>query len=327
MKESLFIVSLDFELLWGVRDKRTIESYGANIRGVREVIPSLLQLFDQYGINATFATVGFLFASNKKELLAYKPGELPEYSLSKYSPYANDYLSSIGDSEADDVYHYGASLINMIRQYPAQEIASRTFSHYYCLENASVSSFRADLEAAKNIAGSYGIELKSIVFPRNQFTKEHVAVCRELGFTSYRGNPQSSVYDPRKNEDQSKYIRATRFADSYMNITGDHTFTIEKTGGIINIPASHFLRPFSPKLKAFESMRLKRIKNSMSFAAKHRQAYHLWWHPHNFGLNLRENLNFLEQVLKHYQKLNAEFGMRSKTMKTIAEEILEPHAI
>src|SRR5215216_5449955 len=154
MKKSLFIVSLDFELLWGVRDKRTIENYGENIRGVRQAIPALLQMFDQYEINATFATVGFLFARNKKDIFHFKPLTLPQYSAEKYSPYANNYLDHIGDSEQDDIYHYAPSLIQMIKQYPSQEIASHTFSHYYCLENASLESFKSDMLAAKNIAAS-----------------------------------------------------------------------------------------------------------------------------------------------------------------------------
>jgi len=36
-----FVISLDFELLWGVRDKRTVADYGANILGVRRVIPAI----------------------------------------------------------------------------------------------------------------------------------------------------------------------------------------------------------------------------------------------------------------------------------------------
>jgi hypothetical protein len=39
MKDSgAFVISLDFELLWRVRDKRTIADYGANILGVRRAI-------------------------------------------------------------------------------------------------------------------------------------------------------------------------------------------------------------------------------------------------------------------------------------------------
>jgi hypothetical protein len=54
------IISLDFELFWGVRDKRTIGNYGRNILGVREALPAMLALFRDYGIRATWATVGLL---------------------------------------------------------------------------------------------------------------------------------------------------------------------------------------------------------------------------------------------------------------------------
>jgi peptidoglycan/xylan/chitin deacetylase (PgdA/CDA1 family) len=326
MQNGLFIISLDFELFWGVRDKRTIESYGSNIRSVRNVIPSLLHLFDKYDIHATFATVGFLLANNKKELLEYCPLVRPKYSLDKYSPYESSYFDMIGTSEDDDIYHYGSSLIQLIRQDTRQEIASHTFSHYYCLEGASLESFEADLMAARQIARAKDIDLKSIVFPRNQYSDSHIEICRRLGFIAFRGNETSRIYHPRKNEEQNKGIKALRLADAYLNLTGHHAFKVEGKEKIVNIPASRFLRPYSSKLRVFNSIRLNRIKNSLFSAAKNKQAYHLWWHPHNFGIDLKENLASLEDVLKHYKMLNASFGMQSKNMKEIAEEVLMSHA-
>lgn len=327
MQKSLFIVSLDFELLWGMREYITIERYGANISGVRQVIPALLELFKKYGVSATFATVGLLFARNKEELLQHRPTILPDYTPSKYSPYENNYFSRVGKSEEDDIYHYAGSLIRMILQSPEHEIASHTFSHYYCLANASIESFEADMQAARTIAATYGVTLKSVVFPRNQYSARHIAICQRLGFIAYRGNPQSFIYKPTQHEKQSEYIRALRLADSYVNLTGHHTFNIEQREGIINIPASRFLRPAPVRLKVAEDLRLNRIRRSMSVAAAKNQCYHLWWHPHNFGVNLERNLAFLEKVLKHYEKLNSEFGMQSKTMKAIAEERLKPYDV
>ena len=72
-KNGKFVISLDFELLWGMRDKRTIDTYGENILGVRNSIPKMIELFNEFSINATFATVGFLFAKNKNEVLEYSP--------------------------------------------------------------------------------------------------------------------------------------------------------------------------------------------------------------------------------------------------------------
>ena len=38
MQYGALVISLDFELLWGVRDKRTIADYGPNILGVRKAV-------------------------------------------------------------------------------------------------------------------------------------------------------------------------------------------------------------------------------------------------------------------------------------------------
>jgi peptidoglycan/xylan/chitin deacetylase (PgdA/CDA1 family) len=325
--KSQFIISLDFELFWGVRDKFTLKYYGENIRGVQHVIPALLDVFNRYEVEATFATVGFLFARNRQDLLEYIPPELPAYSDSKYSPYENDYLKGIGNSEEDDIIHFGESLLRMIHQDTRHEIATHTFSHFYCLEKASLSSFEEDIKAARRIADNYGVNLKSIVFPRNQYSQEHVDICRRLGFISFRGNQQSLIYNPRSESEQNRLIRGTRLLDSFLNLTGHHTFTPVKENGMVNLPASRFLRPYSPKFKAIENLRLQRIKKGMTHAAKNSQAYHLWWHPHNFGVNLKENLASLENILKHYKMLEANYGMKSKTMKAISEEILEGNGV
>src|SRR5690606_31600804 len=123
------IISLDFELLWGMRDKKTIEDYGANILGVWEVMPKLLNLFDEFEISATFATVGFLFASTKKEILNYSPGIKPNYLDSNLSPY-NGHFDQVKETEAEDKYHFASELIELIKKYPSHEIATHTFSHY-----------------------------------------------------------------------------------------------------------------------------------------------------------------------------------------------------
>ncbi len=61
----------------------------------------------------------------------------------------------------------------------------------------------------------------------------------------------------------------------------------------------------------------------MTYAARHSLTYHLWWHPHNFGINLEENLAFLEKILKHYQKLSEEYAFRSVSMNQLAA-LLKP---
>jgi len=42
--------------------------------------------------------------------------------------------------------------------------------------------------------------------------------------------------------------------------------------------------------------------------------FHLWWHPHNFGVNLVENIALLREILEHFRKLHSEYGMMSSAM-------------
>jgi hypothetical protein len=323
MTNGKFIISLDFELYWGVRDKLTLQQYGKNIKGVHQVIPRLLEMFNRYNINATFATVGLLFFNSKDEMLEGLPQRKPAYANSNLSPY--NHINSIGNTYKEDVYHYAPDLIRLIQQHPQHEIATHTFSHYYCLEKGqTVEDFKADLEAAKTAAKKFGIELTSLVFPRNQFNNEYLEVCKQAGITAIRGNELSWLYAARNEEAESLLRRSCRLFDSYVDISGHHCFDARPIQPKlpINIPASKFLRPFSSKLKMLDGLRVKRITSAMSHAAKHQLCYHLWWHPHNFGINQDENFAFLEKLLRHYDTLQQQHGFESCTMRSLANEII-----
>jgi Polysaccharide deacetylase len=313
-QSSAFVISLDFELYWGVRDSVSLEQYGANLIGARHAIPEMLDRFARNGVHATCATVGFLFFDDKDELLAHLPSLKPGYRNKALSPY--DYVFRIGPNERKDPYHYGLSLIQRILQYPDQEIGAHTFSHYYCLEEGqTLDEFRADLDAAQATARRLGIELRSLVFPRNQWRPDYLAVCAETGFGAFRSNETAWMYRAQANEKKRYLKRAVRLADGYVNLAGHHTRTpLRDPNGVIDIPSSHFLRPFSQRLSRLVPLQLHRIRQSMEHAAKNNLIYHLWWHPHNFGSNLRENLNTLDLILGYFRRLSDEYGMVSRSM-------------
>ena len=307
MKKGIFTISLDFELFWGVRDHRTLENYGSNIRNVHNAVPRLLQLFEKYGMHCTWATVGFLFMKDKEELVAHLPPEFPGYLKKEYDPY-----SYIQQDHLDPVYHFAPALIDMIRKTPGQEIGTHTFSHFYTLErNTTLAQFREDLKTALQTAERSNIKITSIVFPRNQYSDEHINICKELGITVYRGNEESKVYRPLSRENENFMRRAVRFADTFVNLTGHHCHHLPSAAGIINVPASRFLRPYSSKFRLLDSLKFKRIRKSMEYAAATNSIYQLWWHPHNFGRFMDENFLFLEKILKVYQRLNSEQKMES----------------
>lgn len=312
-----FVISLDFELYWGVRDSKSMETYKERILGVREVIPALLNLFKEFNIHATFASVGLLTFEDKETLLQHMPKEVSTFKNETYN-IEPTYLKELGNSEIEDPFHFGFSLLKQIQSSGKHEIASHTFTHYYTLEEgATLDYFKADIEAYKTRTNELEIQLDTIIFPRNQFNVDYLNVCKEAGFIGYRGTEKNWMYRPISRKKETIIRRLARLADSYINISGMHCYDwtrLRDKNGLYNIPSSRFLRPYSHRLRAFEYLRLKRIKNAMTHAAINEEIFHLWWHPHNFGKDIKQNIGFLRSILEHQQTLLKIYGFESRTM-------------
>ncbi len=55
----------------------------------------------------------------------------------------------------------------------------------------------------------------------------------------------------------------------------------------------------------------------MTAAAKNNEIYHLWWHPHNFGQDPKNNLKDLKILLEHYKQCSQDFSFQSVNMAEI----------
>ena len=135
-----FMVSLDFELFWGMLEVVSQESYRDNVLGGKKAIGQLLQLFETYGIHATWATVGFLFADNYEELAPFFPENRPSYENPELNYYAN--FEKIGSSEETAPCFYAPGLLERIAKTPGQETtaASTGASMQYLLATVPVAS-------------------------------------------------------------------------------------------------------------------------------------------------------------------------------------------
>jgi len=315
---SNFIISLDFELMWGLRDRHTISSYGENILGVREAIPKTLALFAENDISATWATVGLLFCENKEEIFCLtKSIQKPQYKDQRLSNYR--YFHEIGKNESEDKYYFGKSLLLEILDTPNQKVGTHTFSHYYCLETgAEIETFENDVDLAIKLARQVGVEIKSIVFPRNQYSKDFLQSCAKRGITSFRGNPSGYAYKSHNGEENTKLKRALRLVDAHTGLLADLSKSPQsEVEGIVNVPANRFLRPKTGKLGRIHPLHVKTILREMHHAAKSGFNYHLWWHPHNFGINTIDNIAALREIILQFNKLKDEFGFKSSTMEDI----------
>ena len=56
----------------------------------------------------------------------------------------------------------------------------------------------------------------------------------------------------------------------------------------------------------------------MTHAARRGEIFHLWWHPHNLGINQEQNFKNLEEILLHFTQLQKKYGMQSASMSDIA---------
>ncbi len=314
-----FIISLDFELHWGVSDHRTVGSYFENLKNTPEVVRRLLGVFEQRNIHATWATVGMLFCKDRNELVSFvAERDRPLYD----NPALSNYIvaGNVGNNEEEDPFHYAHTLIRKIISTPGQELATHTFSHYYCLEKGQTpEQFYQDISAAFAVAKLEGVHPVSIVFPRNQFSEPYIQKCKEAGLQAFRGNLSSWVYKAEAKSSESLLKRIFRITDSYLPVTGYRLIEPMLYKGVLNIPGSCFLRPYNKRLSWLEPMKIYRIKKEMTAAAKQGRCYHLWWHPHNFGQNMKENFNNLIEILDHFDKLSEKYGMESKNMKEIYE--------
>lgn len=326
MNTGRFVISLDFELMWGVRDKKTVKSYGANMMGVPEAMEKFLDLLHQYDIEVTVATVGFLFHESLEVLRSNIPVLKPVYHDPKLSPYLAIGLSEIDDVKDFEPYYFGTPLFNKLKSHKLVEIGTHTYSHYYCIEQGpSIEQFESDIKMAVQIAKGHNVDINSIIFPRNQYTPKHLEVCSQNGISTYRSTEKHDIYRNDHRNPTSLYIRARRLIDAYINISGHHCYgldaLVEKE--LINIPSSRFFRAYNSKLSFLEFLKLRRIKKAMTHAAKNGLVYHLWWHPHNIGVNIDKNIKTLSFIFEHYSYLNRKYNMQSRTMGNLSKEIAQ----
>jgi len=311
-----FVISIDFELMWGVHDRLTIADYGKNVLGGRQSIPFILSLFEKYGVRATWACVGAMFASSIEELFEYYPVCAQNQVDVPGSIRASMNVYSLGRSEKDDPYHYAPSLLRLISGSFGQEIATHTYTHFACFDRPqSSSTFASDVQSSLNIAKKYNSRIKSIVFPRNQIPSSYLGVLPSLGITHFRGlDSLDRFYASNRRLIPFIMHRACRIYDSVLPGVGTIRNNPSAHGNdLVNVSASRFLRPLT-KSSLYNKLHLIRIKSEILEAAKANRVYHLWFHPHNFGHDLSSSLQRLESILQFFLECKNKYGMRSSCM-------------
>jgi peptidoglycan/xylan/chitin deacetylase (PgdA/CDA1 family) len=309
-----FVISLDFELFWGVGDTQTIGGYGRNVLGEWQAVPRMLALFRYHHLNVTWATVGAIMCRDYRQWRALRPMVRPGAAQPTAYACAEDELV-----RQNPKLFFARPLVERILDTDGQELATHTYSHFYCNDaDATPEKLADDLQCAREVAAAMGAGFQTVVFPRNQIGADFLKVLPAAGIRVYRGNAQHWLFRDGDAVRGGLAGRIVRRADAYLPLSGSGRRQVQIDGDLVNVPASMFLYPWSALSQPLMALRLRRIMQGMTDAARTGALFHLWWHPHNFGVNLGQNMAMLGEILRHYRYLADAYGMQSQSMGAFA---------
>ena len=321
MNNGALVISLDFELYWGISSRIRYHERKEYFDTTLKLIPELLKIFELYQVKATWATVGMLRNSNwdEWELNNDSLKHKPEYHDVKLNNHYNVEDIIVEDRNPD--HFFAGTTIDQIRSTSGQEVGCHTYSHYFCHDAQNLNqSLSEDLKLAHKLAKIDGDNLRSIVLPRNQIDDKLIGLLKDQEYETIRANPD--VWYWKRKYMNTVFAKIARLVDSYTSLFRTKGYSWDNLSiqdGIILQPASRFLRPISKTFTTLNRARISRIKKEMRAAAKKNQIYHLWWHPHNFAVNNEQAQKDLRELLDQYKILARDYGMESLTMREIAE--------
>jgi len=307
------ILSLDFELLWGLSgwDAGRIAAYRPRIEGARKALECILDTLARYDMKCTVAFVGGMAARSRSDFERKAPALRPRYADPLLSSYES-LLPGVPDRYPSELLFCRDAILRLAGN-PRVELATHTFSHYYGLEpGQTAAEFESDIRSAVEDARREGIDLKTIVFPRNQVSESGLEACSACGLTHYRGMPGGYLYRAERTPARFSLRRILRLADAYVNLSGSNAYPAPERGALTDVPGSRFLRPYDSKLAFLEPLKVRRIVRSIEYAARRGLVYHLWWHPHNFGTSLDRNIGQLDTICRCYARMRDRYAMQNR---------------
>ncbi len=302
--KSVFIISLDLELMWGAINT---ENYAlitllkkAGGGRYRKYIDFLLDAMERYEIPATWATVGHLFLDNCKSENGVPHPNMPR---PRDDWYRNDPCTNLSQNSL----YYGKDIIEKILSNSVEhEIGYHSFSHPIFSEitrGVAEAEIRKGIELAKD----FGIDLKSFVFPHNKIG--HLDVLKENGFKIFRGKPPSR-YNIRQN-------LLNRIINGAINKLIALPVSPIWKNGIWMIPSSmSFFDPLIP------FSRLPRAKYGLDRAIHHGQVFHIWMHPWNL-LSHKSLKRDIEVFLRYVARKRDQGEIEVMTMGNFSDQLDE----
>lgn len=307
-----FVLSFDLELAWGHFDCNNMSLLAAKGKHERRAVDTLLDILDDYGISATWAVVGHMLLEGYDEMLPYPP-----------AAWVNNYPCLAQLYRTSSPYLYGADLIaRVLARSSRHEIGFHGFTHRILGDGAlSRAEAEAEILAWLRAAAIFGVEPRSVVFPRNRIG--HLDLFHQYGFLCYRGVEQQPGCC--RLPLLGALLRRSYYYVSVFSTPPLYAGEITDSG-LINLPSTRWLFGFNRSLDRFLDRwhvgraRLARTRRAVHTAAAQNKIIHIWAHPYEF--ESRHDFDKLRYLLDSVAAEVARGRMESTTMAQLAKKLM-----
>lgn len=318
LEKGAFVCSIDTELAWGYAHLHTDPTeyeHWASYGRVRESVERLIALMDEYEIRATWAVVGRLMVDPRdaSAVSAYPENPQP----------AKEFLTENRFADRDFLDRwYAPELLEKIRNAKSShEIGSHTFSHLIEGEDGySEDLIEQDLAAANKHANQLGIQLKSLIFPKNRVA--YTDTVARQGFTSYRSVPAN-----RGANLPSFPRRVVQKLDAYLPVPPTVTYP-RWDGNMWELPASYYHRHVGGWARWQSTyVRSAKLKAGVKQAASKNALFHVWFHPYDIASDPDRLLRPLEKAFAEVRRLRDKGEIENVTMGELSEQLAQKQPV
>lgn len=194
---------------------------------------------------------------------------------------------------------YGRDLVEMIRRArPLQEIGCHTFSHVIMGDpGCDQRVAKAELARSVELARAEGINLKTMVFPRNKVG--HLSVLRDAGFEVFRG-PDIEPLSWLPNSLQ----HGANIVARVLSVPPAPVRPRRTAEGLIDLPGSMFYMA-ATEWQRFVPMGIRTVvvKRGLREAARQRAIFHLRLHPEGLVFGADRLFAGLQDIFEEAKRL------------------------
>jgi peptidoglycan/xylan/chitin deacetylase (PgdA/CDA1 family) len=301
-----FIMSLDCEGKWGMADSlRPYHHRDLTDSNLAGAYRQILEMLARYDLAATFAFVmAFVLREEERRRFA-----MLDEAGNPDDPWLRHYWDSLRDGQGDG-WHLPDAL-DLVREAGGHEIASHSFCHRP-LGNSSLDAAGAadELAAAGEAARLKQVELKTLVFPRNEVG--NLPAVRRAGYLGYRARLER------------RGGRIAALMEEFITNRGPQPVA-PVADGLVAIPAGHFFNwRFGLRRMVPPAVTIARWQGQLRRCVRDGGVVHLWLHPHNL-ITGPGTAPVLDRILAEVARLRDQGQVEVLTQRQYCERVVTGH--